>query len=81
MRFKPTWMERKTEFKKVQPVIIDYGNSSQGIDHPLLKASQKSGITKSVFEIGSYRHNFSTKDQLTRDRQDYLRASSNFSLN
>ena len=68
MRFKPTWMERKTELKKEKPVVIDYGNISPSIDHPLLKASQKGGITKSVFEIGSYRHNFNTKDQLARDR-------------
>jgi len=39
MRFKPTWMERKTELKKEKPVVIDYGNISPSIDHPLLKAS------------------------------------------
>lgn len=32
-------------------------------DHPLQRANNK-GVTKSVFEIGSYRHNVSTRDQL-----------------
>lgn len=74
MRFKPTWMERKLYEgnKNASTVNLDYNWGP----HPLEKSK---GLTKSVFEVGSYRHNLSTKEQLANDRSDYLRAASNFS--
>lgn len=65
-------MERKLHENNASTVGLDFTWGP----HPLEKSK---GMTRSVFEIGSYRHNLSTKDQMTNDRSDYLRAASNFS--
>lgn len=49
-RFKPTWIEIQNA-----PRFIDNHNS---------KKKTNKGVTKSVFEIGSYRHNIATREQL-----------------
>jgi hypothetical protein len=49
-RFKPTWIEIQNA-----PRFLN--------NHHTNKKTNK-GITKSVFEIGSYRHNVATRDQL-----------------
>ena len=56
MKFKPTWMEKNLKFMHDRSTDYIYYPNQKAIKHP--------GVDKSIFEIGSYRHNLATKFQM-----------------
>lgn len=71
MRFKPSWMEKKFETNSV----MNLEDLQQDLEPAGKLSRQRPGTTRSVFEVGSYRHHFNTKVQFDNNREDHLKKS------